>query len=169
MIKCPRCFLLSLLMVLAVGSTALFGQGMPMQKMNMNDMPYAKVRAMLSNPAMKMKAMEMAKMNHVLLMAGQPVQGRAVTWKGELTGANCYLSQGLHGHNHALCAKACVAAGSPVIFIHDGRVYSVLTAKDGMPLPQAAYDDLGVAGVTIQGQVVDAHGGHAIAVQSVSR
>ena len=139
-----------------------------MKMMNMNDLPYAKVKAMLSNTATKMKAMQMAQQHHVLLMAGQPVQGRHVTLVGELTGANCYLSRGLHGHSHALCAKACVAAGSPVVFLSKGHVYTVLTAADGMPLPQAALDDLGRPGVTVHGVVLDRHGVRALAVESVS-
>jgi hypothetical protein len=142
-------------------------QGMKM--MDMNNMPYAKVKATLSDPSMAMKAMQMAKKNHVLLMAGMPVQGKSVTWKGELTGANCYLSAGLHGHNHALCSKACVFAGTPILFLHGGRTYLVLTAKDGKPLPDAAYDALGQPGVTVTGVTLNSHGVLAIAIQSVSR
>lgn len=167
--KCNRWLLLALIAMFGVALFAHAQQAMGMQKMDMNDMPYAKVKAMLSNPSMKMNAMKMAKMNHVLLMAGMPVEGEKVNWTGELTGANCYLSQGLHGHNHAMCAKACVAAGSPIVFIHGNHVYTVLTATDGMPLPEAAYDDLGVSGVTVQGTIVRRHGSDAIAVMSVSR
>lgn len=64
--------------------------------------------------------MKMAKKNHVLLMAGMPVEGKSVTWKGELTGAICYLSVGLHGHNHVLCSKVCVVAGTSILFLHSG-------------------------------------------------
>lgn len=166
MLKCRRCSLLGL--VALGGAAILLAQSMQ-SKMDMNDLPYAKVKAMLADPAQKIDAMHMAKMNHVVLMAGLPVEGKAVTWSGELTGANCYLSLGLRGHNHALCAKACVAAGSPVIFIHDRRVYTVLTGSDGMPLPAEAYDALGVAGATVRGQLVDSPGTPAIALQSVSR
>jgi len=102
------------------------------------------------------------------LMGGVAVEGKEVTLKGELTGANCYLSRGIHGHDHALCAKACVAAGSPVIFIaQDGKVYTVLLAKDGTSLPEAALDDLGRPGVTIEGKLVSGHGQEALALESV--
>lgn len=152
-------------MIAALAALALWAQNMPMG--DMNDMPYAKVKEMLSNPSTKMQAMQMARQNHVLLMAGQPVEGRHVTLVGELTDANCYLSTGVHEHHHALCAKACVAAGSPVLFISGGKVYSVLTAADGMPLPEAAYDALGKPGVTVHATELNRHGVRAIAVQSV--
>jgi hypothetical protein len=140
--------------------------------MDMNAMPYAKVKEMMSNPESAGKAIQMAKMNHVIIMAGMPVKGTPVTWKGELTGANCYLSGELHGPEHALCAKACVAAGSPVIFLPEKsgkgpNVYTVLTAKDGVPLPKAALDALGRPGVTVTGRLVRAHGVAALAVESV--
>lgn len=153
--------------VAALAGIALFAQSMQ-KKMDMNDMPYAKVKAALSNPATRMKAVEMAKKNHVLLMGGRPVQGRPVAWKGELTGANCYLSAGMHGHHHALCAKACVVAGTPILFLHAGRTYLVLTPADGRPLPQGAYNDLGDPGVTVHGKVLHSHGIWAIAVRSVT-
>jgi len=161
---------------LAVGlglGLGMHGQGMPQGKMmDMNDMPYAQVKQVMSDPQKKQMAMEMAKKNHVTLMAGMAVEGKPVTLKGELTGANCYLSMGLHGHNHALCAKACVLAGSPVLFLAERagkgpKVYTVLTAKDGMPLPEAALDALGRPGVTVNGKLVRAHGVEGLAVESV--
>jgi hypothetical protein len=150
---------------LCLAASGLWAQG---KMMDMNDLPYDSVKAMLSDPARASMAMEMAKKAGVLVMVGIPVQGKDVTLKGELTGANCYLSAGLRGHNHAMCAKACVAAGSPVVFIaDDGTVYAVLTAKDGMPLPPGALDQLGRPGVTVGGSVVTAHGVKALALASV--
>jgi hypothetical protein len=110
----------------------------------------------------------MAKKDDVPLMGGVAIEGKEVTLKGELTGANCYLSRGIHGPNHALCAKACVAAGAPVIFLaQDGKVYTVLPAKDGTSLPEAALDDLGKPGVTVEGKLITGHGQEAIALESV--
>lgn len=160
-------FAVTLAVTAVTAGGLLWAQGMQ-NKMDMNDMPYAQVKAMMSNPEQATKAMQMAKMNHVMLMAGMPVKGRSVTLKGELTDANCYVSDGLHGHNHAMCAKACVAAGSPMVFLADsGKVYTILTAKDGMALPEDALNDLGKPGVTVHGTVVKSHGVDALALESV--
>lgn len=51
---------------------------------------------MMSNPQTAKKVMMMAKRNHIMLMGGMSVGGRPVTMKGELTGADCYLSAGEH-------------------------------------------------------------------------
>ncbi|MGH9484446.1 MAG: hypothetical protein ACRD1F_05265 [Terriglobales bacterium] len=59
-------------------------------------------------------------------------------------------------------------AGSPIVFLHNGQTYLVLTPKDGMPLPKAVYNDLGDPGVTVHGQVIDSHGVRAIGISSVS-
>ena len=49
------------------------------------------------------------------------------------------------------------------------KTYVVLTAADDMPLPQAAYDDLGRPNVTVHGMVLDNHGIPALAIHSVSQ
>ncbi len=150
---------------LCLAASAAWAQG---KMMDMNDMPYDSVKAIFSDPARKSMAMEMAQKQGVLLMGGMSVHGKQVTLKGELTGANCYLSGGLHGHSHGLCAKACVLAGSPVLFIaNDGTIYTVLTAKNAMPLPEGALDLLGRPGVTVTGTVVTTHGVKALGVESV--
>ena len=159
----------SILAVVSLLVTAgLAAQGQ-MGTMDMNNLPYDSVRAMLSDPGRRAQAMDMAKAHHVVLMAGHPVEGRSVTLKGELTGANCYLSGGMRGHDHAMCAKACVSAGSPVVFIaEDGTVYGVLTGVNGMPLPKDVYDDLGRPGVTVHGKAVKSHGLNVIAIETVA-
>jgi len=68
-----------------------------MSKNQLLDMPYAKVKEMLSSPAQAAKLAAMAKKDDVILMGGVAVEGKKVSMKGELTGANCYLSRGLHG------------------------------------------------------------------------
>jgi hypothetical protein len=138
------------------------------KKTNMNDLPYAKVKAMFSNPESAAKTVKMAKENGVMLMGGVPIKGKPVTMKGEITGGDCYLSQGMHGHEHAFCAKACVVHGGPVVFIaNSGEVYLVLLPKDGTPIIEQALDDLGKPGVTVKGNLVDAHGLKAISIDSV--
>jgi hypothetical protein len=145
----------------------LLGQS-TQKKMDMNDIPFAKVKAMLATPAARAKTMKLVKMNHVTLMGGQPINGQSVTLKGELTGADCYLSDGLHGHDHAMCAKACVAHGSPIVFLaQSGTVYLVLTPKDGVPYPGVLLNDLGRPGVTVVGNTLESHGIKAISIQSV--
>ncbi len=139
-----------------------------MTKQQLLNMPYAKVKAMLSNPHSAAKLKAAVKKNGVMLMGGVPITGPEVTLKGELTGADCYLSAGVHGPEHSLCAKACVAHGGPVVFIgSNGTTYLVIPPRDGMPLPEKAYDDLGKPGVTVKGAELDSHGIHAIAIHSV--
>ena len=153
---------------LLLAAVLVWGQGNTGKMGNMNNLPYAKVSAMLSTPARAAKTEKMAKQNGVTLMGGQPINGKSVTLTGELTGADCYLSQGLHGASHAFCAKACVSHGSPIVFLaKDGTVYLVLTPKDGLHYPEALLDDLGKPGVTVTANELDSHGIKAISVQSV--
>lgn len=110
----------------------------------------------------------MAMKNGVMLMGGQAMGGQPVTLRGELTGADCYLSSGEHGHGHAFCAKACVAHEGPIVFIAaDGTVYLVLPPKDGMPYPTQVLNDLGRPSVTVKADRIDSHGIKALSVQSV--
>lgn len=146
----------------------LWGQGMQ-KKMDMNDIPYAKVKTMLSNPQTAARAVKMAKANHVMLMGGHPIQGKRVTLKGELTGADCYLSDGLHGHDHALCSKACVAHGGPIVFLaQNGSVYLALPHADGTAFPNSVLNELGVPGVTVTGNAGESNGIRYLSIHSVS-
>jgi hypothetical protein len=131
----------------------------------MNDMPFTKVKNMVGELS---KAQAMAKQGNIDLLAGTLVQGKDVSLRGELTDANCYLSSGDHAYDHAFCAKFCVAAGSPIVFIADdgGKVYIVLTAKNGIPLPDGALNQLGIPGIVVKGKTLSAHGVDAIAVKS---
>jgi len=54
-----------------------------------------------------------------------------------------------------------------VFLAEDGKVYLVLTPKDGVPLPEKALDDLGQPGVTIDATLVSGHGAEALAIDSV--
>lgn len=161
-----RTIIWSVVAIMAIGIGA-WPQGA--KKMDMNETPYANVKAMLATPEGAAKARQMAKANGVMLMGGMPINGQAVTLKGELTGADCYLSGGLHGHEHALCSKACVAHGSPILFVaHGGGVYVVLTPKDGRPFPEDVLNALGKPSVTVQGNTLDSQGVKAISIHSVS-
>ncbi len=153
---------------LLLAAILVWGQGNTGKSTNMNNLPFAKVSSMLSTPAQAAKTEKMAKANGVTLMGGQPINGKAMTLTGELTGADCYLSQGLHEPSHAFCAKACVAHGSPIVFLaNDGTVYVVLTPKDGVHYPEALLDDLGKPGVTVTANELESRGIKAISVQSV--
>ncbi len=146
----------------------MWGQGMQ-KKTDLNDLPYAKVKQMLSNPQQAARLKRMVREEHVPLMGGHPIRGRRVTLKGELTGADCYLSVGLHGHHHALCAKACVAHGGPIVFLaQNGAVYLALPAADGTGFSTAALNDLGVPGVTVTGNEGESHGIRYLSIHSVS-
>jgi hypothetical protein len=132
----------------------------------MNDMPFAKVKAMVPE---LIEAQAMAKQGNIDLFAGALVEGNEVSLRGELTDANCYLSNGNHAYDHAFCAKFCAAAGSPVLFIADdgGKAYVVLTLKNGVPLARVALDQLGVPGLVVRGTMLRAHGIDALAVASI--
>jgi hypothetical protein len=115
------------------------------------------------------KAQKMAKAGNLELLAGRPVRGEVVTLHGELTDANCFLGTHSHGYDHAFCAKFCAAAGSPLLFISDqgGVVYLVLTATNGVPLPENALNLIGVPGILVKGKTFDSNGARALAVESV--
>ena len=121
-------------------------------------------------PQKRAQLIREVKENHVILMGGRPIVGRHVSMVGEFTGADCYLSAGMHGMNHALCAKACVIHGSPILFLSQkGAVYVVLPPKDGAEVPMSVLNDLGRPGVTAVGDTVYSHGIHAFSVHSATR
>lgn len=156
--------LTALLIVAAAGVWAAQGT----HHQDMNDWSYAKVKQMMSNPQTAKKVMMMAKRNHVMLMGGMSMGGRPVTMKGELTGADCYLSAGEHGQHHTLCAKACVSHGGPIVFLGSNKTtYLVLPPKDGAHYPAAVLNDLGTPGVTVYAHEIDSHGIKALSVDSV--
>lgn len=143
--------------------------GQEMGQKDMNNWSYSHVKKALANPQTAKQTAGMAKKNHVMLMGGMSMGGSPVTMTGELTGGDCYLSAGEHGHAHALCAKACVSHGGPVVFIaKDGTVYLVLPPKDGAHFPEKVLDDLGKPGVTVHAHEIDSHGIKALSVDSVS-
>jgi hypothetical protein len=132
----------------------------------LNNMPFAKVRLLVSNLP---KAQKIANDGNLELLAGKPVPGVAISLRGELTDANCFLGTHTHAYDHAFCAKFCAAAGSPLLFIsdRDGLVYVVLTARNGAQLPESVLNLIGVPGIAVKGRTLDANGVRTLAVESV--
>lgn len=157
---------LALVFAAAVAVGLMAAQGS--NSKDMNNWSYAKVKRLMSNPQTAKKVGMEAKKNHVLLMGGWSMGGKAVTMKGELTGADCYLSAGEHGHHHRLCTMACVSHGGPIVFIgSNGTTYLVLPPKDGAHFPMEVLNDLGRPGVTVHAHEIDSHGIKALSVDSV--
>lgn len=159
---------LLILGIAALAVTAGLWAAQGTKHQDMNDWSYAKVKQLMSNPHTAKQTAMMAKKSHVMLMGGVSMGGSPVTLKGELTGADCYLSSGQHGHEHALCSKACVSHGGPIVFLgNNGTTYLVLPPKDGAHYPEQVLNDLGKPGVTVQAHEIDAHGIKALSVDSV--
>lgn len=131
----------------------------------LNNMPFTQVQRLVFDLP---KAQKMAKAGNIELLAGSPVRGQVATLHGELTDANCFLGTHTHGYDHAFCAKFC-AAGSPLFFVSDqgGVVYVVLTATNGVPLPENILNLIGVPGILVTGKTFEASGVRALAVESV--
>ncbi len=158
-----KIFLIAALCLLAVLVLAAFQFG---DNNGLNSMPYAQVRRLVPD---LLKAKKMASDGNLDLLAGQPMRGEPVTLHGELTDANCFLGNHTHAYDHAFCAKFCVAAGSPVLFISDqgGVAYVVLTARNGVPLPENILNLIGVPGIAVKGRTLDANGVKTLAVENL--
>jgi hypothetical protein len=152
----PLCFLAVLLL-------AAFQFG---DNNGLNNMPFAQVQRLVSDLP---KAQKMANDGNIELLAGKPVRGESATLRGELTDANCFLATRTHAYDHAFCAKFCAAAGSPMLFVSDqgGVVYVVLTASNGVQLPEKALNLIGVPGIVVRGRTLEANGVKALAVENV--
>lgn len=152
--------MLALLMLVAALALCSFQYG---DKYNLNSMSFADVSRLSSDLG---KAQRLAKQGNIELLAGQPVQGKPVRLRGELTDANCLLSRHEHAYDHAFCAKLCVAAGSPAVFLSDegGRLYVVLPAQNAERIPHFILDKIGVPGVTLSGKLVSSGELTAVAV-----
>ena len=133
----------------------------------LNGMPFVQVQPLISDLT---RAQRIAKRGNIELFAGQPVRGEAATLRGEFTDASCYLGNHAHGYDHAFCAKFCVAAGSPLMFVADqgGQVYLVLSPQNGIRLPENVLDRIGVPGIVVKGKVLSADGLRARAVEGLA-
>jgi len=133
----------------------------------LNSMPFGQVQPLVSDLA---KARRLARQGNIDLLAGETVPGKAVSLRGEITDANCYLGSHTHGYDHAFCAKLCAAAGSPLVFVSDrgGEIYLVLSERNGIRLPESVLDRIGVPGTVVKGKVLDAGGMRALAVEGLA-
>jgi hypothetical protein len=156
-------FLIASLSFLAVLVLAAFQFG---DNNGLNNMPFAQVQRLVPDLP---KAQKMANDGNLELLAGKPVPGEPATLRGELTDANCFLATHTHAYDHAFCAKFCAAAGSPLLFISDqgGLVYVVLTARNGVPLPESVLNLIGVPGIAVKGTTLEANRVRILAVESV--
>ena len=134
----------------------------------LNNMSFAQVHALVSDLG---KAQMLAKQGNIEFLGGQVVPGQEVRLRGEFTDSNCYLGYRTHAYDHAFCAKLCVAAGSSLVFVsdHQGKVYVVLTGKNGIRVPKDVLDQVGVPGVAVVGRLVEVDGVRALAVDSLDR
>ena len=131
-------------------------------------MPFAQVQPLASDLE---RAKILAKQGNIDLLAGETVPGEAVSLRGELTDANCYLGSHTHAYDHAFCAKLCAAAGGPLVFVPDrggGHVYVVLASHNSVGLPENVLDRVGVPGVLVKGRVLDTDGLPALAVDRLA-
>lgn len=134
----------------------------------MNKMRFTQVQALVSDMA---RARRMAKEGNVDLLVGQAVPGEAVSLRGEVTDANCYLGSHTHAYDHAFCAKLCAVTGGPLVFIPDqaGKILLVLNEQNGIRLPESILDRIGVPGIVLKGRVLEADGMRALAVEGLEQ
>jgi hypothetical protein len=156
---------LTLLSSIAVLGLCSFQYG---DKYNLNSMPFAEVASLTTDLA---KAQTLAKEGNIELLAGQAIQGKSLRLRGELADANCLLSRHEHAYDHAFCAKLCVAAGSPVVFLSDdgGQVYLVLTPQNAIRIPDSILDKIGIPGVTVRGKIISSSNLTALAVETIGK
>jgi len=133
----------------------------------LNGMPFTEVQPLVVDLA---KAQRLAKRGNVDLLVGQTEPGEAVNLRGEVTDANCYLGSHVHSYDHAFCAKLCVAAGSPLLFVRDqgGEIYLVLSEKNGIRLLENVLNRIGVPGIVVKGKVLEADGMRALAIEGLA-
>ena len=132
----------------------------------LNKMPFSEVRPLVFDPA---RARTLAKQGNIDLLVGQRVPGKAVTLRGEITDANCYLGNHTHAYDHAFCAKLCAAADAALVFIPDQgqEIYLVLSEWNGIRLPENVLDRIGVPGIVVKGRALNAGGVRALAVEGL--
>lgn len=88
---------------------------------------------------------------------------------GEVIDITCYITGGMKGADHRMCAQVCADAGLPLgILSTDGDIY--LTAGKGMPAPPATDLLKGHAAhtVTVEGMVTERDGARLITVDKVT-
>ncbi len=166
-----RTFITAVGLAVVIGSGIAYADdGSPGAASPLNDMPYSKLKAMSSQGDM-MSMMQGMMKKGVFLMGGQPTKtadSKSVSLKGEIVDANCYTANGYHGHNHALCAKACVLNGSALTFLtSDGKAYTLVSQADFMPIAEDVYDQIGNQGLSVTGYVNPRGGVDALTLTSI--
>jgi hypothetical protein len=158
-------FLVALLSSAAALALCAFQFG---DRYNLNSVPFAQVRNFVSDLP---KARALAKQGNIELFAGDAVPGQTVRLRGELTDSNCYLGRHHHAYDHAFCAKLCVAAGSPLVFLSDegDQLFLVLTAQNATPIANDILDSIGVPGITVIGKTNTTNNIHALAVEALAQ
>jgi hypothetical protein len=134
----------------------------------LNKMPFTQVQPLVSDLT---RARQLARQGNIDLLAGEAEPGKAVTMRGEVTDASCYLGRHIHAYDHAFCAKFCAASGSPLVFVPDegGQIYLVVSERNGVRLPEDVLDRIGVPGILVKGKEFDADGVRALAIEGVTK
>ena len=91
---------------------------------------------------------------------------KPVTIKGEVVDTMCYASMGARGASHVKCGMACAKAGIPVGLVEGKKMYILLPAKDGQPLPASVAENMGKV-VSVTGNVYESGGNRFLTVESV--
>jgi hypothetical protein len=148
--------------IAAFGSAAALADDMMMdgKPSPYNDVPYAKIKAM--PPADRMATVKKAMSSGTLLMPGMNLKSstsKEVALTGEIVDTNCG-STGLHGKNHAMCARICVLQGSTMLFLTKDRsaAYPISSAAAATPVSEDVYNAVGDQDIQIVG-FVNEHGG----------
>ncbi|MGH7728904.1 MAG: hypothetical protein ACREM2_08945 [Vulcanimicrobiaceae bacterium] len=156
--------------IVGSGVVALADNGSPGNPSPLNDLPYGKLQSMASQGGMMTKMQGMMKQG-VFLMGGQPTKtgnAKAVTLVGQIDDTNCYAAYGYYGHNHALCAKACILQGSPMTFLtNDGQAYAIISHADFVPISPSVYDAIGEPNLKVTGYVNERGGATALTIDTI--
>jgi len=126
----------------------------------LNSMPFAQVQPLVLDLE---KAQRLAKEGNLELLSGQIIGGKEVLMRGELTDVNCYLGSHTHAYDHAFCAKLCVAAGAPLVFVPD-QGHVVMNERNGIRIPEDVLNEIGVPGIVIKGKLLEMDGLKALAI-----
>jgi hypothetical protein len=161
--KNEKTAIVALLVLLAAAALSAFQFG---DRRNLNSMPFAQVQPFVSDLP---KAQKIAAAGNIELFAGEPIQGKSLSLRGEITDANCFLANHRHAYDHAFCAKLCAAAGSPLVFIPDqgAQIYVILTPQNAVLISNSALDQIGIPGILVNGKLLDSSGLPALALESI--
>jgi len=114
----------------------------------LNSMPFTEVQPLVLDLG---KAQKLANEGNLELLSGRTIRGEEALVRGELTDANCYLGSHTHAYDHAFCAKLCVAAGAPLVFVpdHGQQIYVLMNERNGIRIPENVLNEIGVPEIVI--------------------